>query len=95
MWQQELAEAGDEGQRRYEDETPPEARTSESLNHAINSAVELKKQKLSAPFKKCLSIVNPANGVDFLDEVRALCYIQFIYLEVICSHLTYVPAWNR
>jgi hypothetical protein len=87
MWQQELAEAGDDGQRRYEDETPPGARTSEGLNHAINSAVESRKQKLSAPFNKCLTIANPVNSEDFLDEVSALCFIQFIFCLGFCSYI--------
>jgi hypothetical protein len=67
--QQDIAEASDEGQRRYEDETPARRGTVDRLNHAMNSVMEAKKTKLNAPFMKHLTIANPANGKDFLDEV--------------------------
>jgi hypothetical protein len=35
----------------------------------MNTAMEAKKTKLNAPFMKHLTIANPTNGKDFLDEV--------------------------
>jgi hypothetical protein len=69
LYQHEIAEAGDEGQRRYEDETPAGKRTAAGLEKAINTAINLKKQKLNAPFTKYLIIANPSNGSEFLEEV--------------------------
>jgi hypothetical protein len=66
--QKELTEAGDEGQRWYEDETQPGEQTEHGLNNAINSAIESKKHKLNAPFNKYLTLANPRNGEDFLEE---------------------------
>ena len=65
-------EAGDEGQRRYEEETHRRKRTAEGLNAAINGAMESKRKALTAPFTKFLAIANPANGKNFLPEVIAL-----------------------
>jgi hypothetical protein len=54
--QQEITDAGDEGQRRYDEETPPQLRTGNGLSAAINNAIEAKKTKLTAPFTKYLAI---------------------------------------
>jgi hypothetical protein len=54
--QQEIAEVGDEGHRRYDEETPPQLRTGNGLSAAINNAIEAKKTKLTAPFTKYLAI---------------------------------------
>jgi hypothetical protein len=70
--QHEIQEAGDEGQRQYEDETLLQHRTHKGLTDAINNAIDLKKHKLNAPFNKYLSIANPANGEEFLSEVRLI-----------------------
>ena len=67
--QQEIAKAGDEGQRKYEDDTDIAMRTEVGLNNTINSAMDLKRSKLNAPFTKYLAIVNPRNGDGFLAEV--------------------------
>jgi hypothetical protein len=69
-YQQEIAEASDDGQQRYEEETPAGKRTAEGLETAVNNAISLKKQKLNAPFTKYLTIANPVNGSDFLEEVE-------------------------
>jgi hypothetical protein len=42
-YQQEIAEASDDGQQRYEEETPAGKRTAEGLETAINNAISLKK----------------------------------------------------
>jgi hypothetical protein len=78
--QQEIIEAGDEGQRRYEDETPVGKQTAPGLENAINNAVIIKKQKLSAPFAKYLAIANPGNGSEFLEEASSL-----IHYFLVCS----------
>jgi hypothetical protein len=82
--QQDIAEAADEGQRRYEDETAPGKRTVDGLQTAMNSAMETRRLKLTAPFNKYLTIANPVNGKDFLDEVPfepnlnvGFCFIPF------------------
>jgi hypothetical protein len=67
--QQEIAEAGDEGQRKYEDDTDVAMRTEAGLTNAINIAMDLKRSKLNAPFTKYLAIANPGNGDGFLAEV--------------------------
>ena len=46
--QQEMAEASDEGQRRYEEETPVGKQTTVGLEATINNAITLKRQKLNA-----------------------------------------------
>ncbi|KAG0597119.1 hypothetical protein M758_UG312600 [Ceratodon purpureus] len=65
---QEISEAGDEGQRRYKEETPRRRRTADGLLQAINGAMEAKKKSLSPAFTKFLTISNPANGRSFLTE---------------------------
>ena len=67
--QQELAEAGDEAQRRYEDETDPDSRTASGLTSAISAGTEAKRQKLTTAFTKYLSIANLENGKHFLSEI--------------------------
>jgi hypothetical protein len=67
--QQEIAEAGDKGQRRYDEETPPQLRMDNGLSTAINSTIEAKKAKLTTPFTKYLAISNLTFGLDFLHEV--------------------------
>ena len=67
--QQELAEAGDEAQRRYEDETDFDSRTAASITSAISAGTEAKQQKLTIAFTKYLSIANSTNGKYFLSEV--------------------------
>jgi hypothetical protein len=82
--QQDIAKAANEGQRRYEDETTPGKRTVDGLQNAMNSAMETRRLKLTAPFNKYLTIANPVNGKDFLDEVPfvpnfnvGFCFIPF------------------
>ena len=70
--QHEITEAGDEGQRRYKDETPRRRRIANGLMKAINGAMDAKRKTLSAAFTKYLSISNPANGKQFLMEVWLL-----------------------
>ena len=67
--QQELAEAGDETQRKYEEERDEDSRTATDLIIAITADVEAKQQKLTTAFTKYLSIANLANGAQFLSEV--------------------------
>ncbi|KAG0631975.1 hypothetical protein M758_1G295400 [Ceratodon purpureus] len=69
IYSQDIMEAGDEGQRRYEEETHRRRRTAEGLNAAINGAMEAKRKALTAPFNKFLAIANPANGKNFLPEI--------------------------
>jgi hypothetical protein len=64
--QQEIAEAGDEGQRKYEDDT--------DVANAINSTMDLKRSKLNAG--KYLAIANPRNGDGFLAEVWYFLKLQ-------------------
>lgn len=73
-------EAGDEGQRKYEEDTLRRRRTAQGLNAAINGAMEAKRKALTAPFNKHLAIANPANGKNFLAEVRSS---QDVYWEII------------
>jgi hypothetical protein len=54
------------------------------LRLAMNSAMETRRLKLTAPFNKYLTIANPVNGKDFLDEVPfepnlnvGFCFIPF------------------
>ena len=70
--QQEITEAGDEGQRRYEEEVPRRRRTAEGLLQAINGAMEAKRKSFSSGFTKLLTISNPGNGKSFLTEVILL-----------------------
>jgi hypothetical protein len=72
--QQEIAEAGDEGQRKYEDDTDVAMRTEAGLNNAINSTMDLKRSKLNAG--KYLAIANPRNGDGFLAEVWYFLKLQ-------------------
>ena len=67
--QHDIAEAGDDAQRRYEEETPVESRSASGLRAAINAAMDAKKAKLNTPFTKYLAIANPHNEVSFLLEV--------------------------
>ena len=76
-------EAGDEGQRRYEEETPRRRRTAEGLNAAINGAMEAKRKALTAPFTKFLAIANPANGKNFLPEVFEFLFVILFVLSLI------------
>jgi hypothetical protein len=62
-------EAGDEGQRRYEEETNPKRQTTAGLTTAINTAMDVKRAKLLTSFIKFLTIANPCNGSQFLEEV--------------------------
>ena len=70
--QQELAEAGDEAQRKYEDETDPDSRTASGLTNAISVGTEARRQKLTTAFTKYLSIANITNGKHFLSEVHPI-----------------------
>ena len=56
--QQDLAEAGDDAQRKYEDEMEEALGTSKGLIAAIFVTMEAKRQKLSASFNKLLIIAN-------------------------------------
>ena len=67
--QKEIAEVGNEDQRKYKDDTNVTMCTKAGLNNAINSTMDLKRSKLNAPFTKYLAIVNPGNGDGFLAEV--------------------------
>ena len=67
--QQELAEVGDEAQRKYEEEKDEDSRTAIGLTSAITAGIEAKRRKLTTAFTKYLSIANPANGAQFLSEV--------------------------
>ena len=67
--QQELAEARDEAQTRYEDEADPNSRIVAGLTSAFSAGIEAKWQKLTTAFTKYLSIANLANGKHFLSEV--------------------------
>ena len=69
IMQQELTEAGDEAQRRYEEETDPDSHIASGLTSAISAGTDAKRQKLTIAFTKYLSIANLANGKHFLSEV--------------------------
>ena len=79
--QQELAEAGNEGQRNYKEETDEDSRTATGLTTAITAGIEAKQQKLTTTFTKYLSIANPANGTQFLSEVQS--HNLFKHIEVV------------
>ena len=68
--QQELAEVGNDAQRKYEEETDEDSRTATGLTSTITAGNEAKRKKLTTAFTKYLSIANPANGTQFLFEVR-------------------------
>ena len=80
--QQELAEAGDEAQRKYEEETDKNSRATIGLTSAITADIEAKQQKLTTAFTKYLSIVNPANGTQFLSEVQFYNPFKLIQIAV-------------
>ena len=67
--QQEIAEARDKGQRRYDKETLPQLYMGNGLYVAINIAIKAKKAKLTIPFTKYLAISNLAFGPNFVHEV--------------------------
>ncbi|KAG0574790.1 hypothetical protein KC19_VG291500 [Ceratodon purpureus] len=80
IYSQEM-EAGDEGQRRYEEETPRRRQTADGFNAAINGAMELKRKALTAPFNKFLAIANPANRRNSLPEVLDF-FIIFFFISL-------------
>ena len=67
--QHDIAKAGDDTLRNYENETLADSKTTSSMRSAINAALDAKKAKLNTPFTKYLAIVNPHNGTSFLMEV--------------------------
>ena len=71
--QQDIAEAGDEAQRKFEDEHDKSSRSAAGLRGAIVATMEAKRKQLNTPFTKFLSIANPHNGANFLIEVRMIC----------------------
>ena len=52
--QQELAEAGDKAQRKYEEEIDEESRIATGLTSAIIAGIEAKRQKLTTASTKYL-----------------------------------------
>jgi hypothetical protein len=88
--QQDIAETGDKGQRRYEDKRPARRRTIDGLNHAMNTVMEAKKTKLNVPFMKHLTIANLANGKEFLDEVsQTYSCCQALNWIILCLNLSF------
>ena len=80
--QQELAEVGDEAQRKYEEETDEDSCTVTGLTIAITAGIEAKRQKLTTAFTKYLSIANPANGIQFLSEVQSCNLFHLVQVVV-------------
>ena len=62
-------------------------RTKSGMRATISSAMDLKRQKLNAPFTKHLAITNPHNGSTFLMEVPQTPALNCLRLRVseICS----------
>ena len=71
--QQDIAEAGDKAQRKFEDEHDKSSRSAVGLRGAIVATMEAKQKQLNTPFTKFLSIANPHNRANFLIEVRMIC----------------------
>ena len=80
LLQQDIAEAGDEAQRKFEDEHDKSNRSAAGLRGAIVAAMEAKRKQLNTPFTKFLSIANPHNDANFLIEVRMI-YPRVYFFE--------------
>ena len=70
--QQDIAEALDKAQRKFEDKHDKSSRPAAGLRRAIVATMEAKRKQLNTPFTKFLSIANPHNGTNFLIEVRMI-----------------------
>ena len=79
FFQQDIAEAGDEGQRKFEDEHDKSSRSAAGLRVAIIAAMEAKRKQLNTPFTKFLSIANPHNGANFLIRVQMIHPIVHLF----------------
>ena len=81
---QDITEAGDKVQRKFEDEHDKSSRSAADLRGAIVAAMEAKQKQLNTPFTKFLSIANPHNGANFLIEVRMI-YPKVYLFEYVCE----------
>ena len=84
LLQQDIAEAGDEAQRKFKDEHDKSNKSAAGLRGAIIAAMEAKRKQLNTPFTKFLSIANPHNGANFLIEVRMI-YTRVYFFELVCD----------
>ena len=80
--QQDISKAGDEAQRKYEEEHREGTQTESGFRASISSAMDAKCQKLNTPFTKHLAIVNPHNGITFLMEVMIVFKSMMLYILV-------------
>ncbi len=89
--QHEIAGASDEAARLYYEKTLPEKQSSEGLHAAMTVAKEDKFNKLKSLFDKQVNVADPANGPEFLEEVRlfcnAVCLFYNIYIFRFCNLL--------
>ena len=71
----------EEAFRKYNGETPPQSRTANGIWDVMHNATKNAISSIRGKeFEKLLAVANPANGIDFLDEVSYygfLCSIDF------------------
>ena len=56
--------------RKYTNGTPKEERKSEEVEHAMRDGAKERTKTLMVKMEKLLAVASPANGLEFLPEVR-------------------------